>query len=246
MEFHKTIRDLFDRRMNELKAEQLPLDKLAGALAASVTAVDQPVPECVTCGACCGIAMVVNIPRDLHDVVANVWEIELEDSPTNVVTARVIGRDRESGNCSLLHGTIGEHVGCTGYETRPPVCREFDAGSDKCHEYRRMYGIEPQLSAEEVERLLPLLEGRARAEKIIYTRIIRDSIAVEYSLVDPEKPRLTTEKLRIEVVVNDANFTEHELHVYEPLKETWFESDFLGLTLDEARELVARQADKGF
>jgi hypothetical protein len=34
----------------------------------------------------------------------------------------------------------------------------------------------------------------------------------------------------------------HELHTFESGRESWFESDFLGLSLDEAKQLVSEQA----
>ena len=246
LEFHRTIRELFDRRSKELLPAQLPLERLAGTIAESVTVGGLSIPDCVLCGACCGIAMVVNIPRDHSDGIGNVWEVELEDSPSNVITTRVIGRDIETGNCSQLVGKIGEKVGCECYECRPPVCREFDAGSDKCHEYRRMYGIEPQLSEGQVAELTAAVMSRLRLAKIIFTRIVRDSMGFEFSMHSGEEEQrpVKSEKLRIEAVLNDENYSEHELHIYDPLKETWFESDFLGMSLDEARELVSQQTSK--
>jgi hypothetical protein len=246
LEFHRTIRELFDRRSKELLPAQLPLERLAGTLAESVTTGGLAIPDCVPCGACCGIAMVVNIPRGHSPGIGNVWEVELEDSPSNVVTSRVIGRDIATGNCSQLAGKIGERVGCECYECRPPVCREFDAGSDKCHEYRRMYGIEPQLAQAQVAELMEAVMNQVRPAKIIFTRIVRDSMGYEFSMHPGEEGQrpVKSEKLKIEAVLNDENYSEHELHIYDPLKETWFESDFLGLSLLEARELVSRQTSK--
>jgi len=248
LEFHKTISELFDRRMGELLPAQIPLEKLSGLRVESVTiAPESMVPECVGCGACCGIAMVVHIPRDHTAEIGNVWEIELEDSPTGAVVARHIPRDRETGNCVYLEGQIGETVGCGIYENRPHTCREFDAGSDKCHEYRRMYGLEPQLSQEQIADVMPRLDSRIRPEKIIFVRIVRDSTGVTYSmLVDTEfyEPPARSEKLRIEVVMNDANYSQHEIHIYDPAEEMWLESDFLGLSLEKARELVASRGSE--
>lgn len=245
MEFHKTVSELFDRRLSQLLPTQIPLEKISAVLSEAVTTGDGvEIPECGTCGACCAVGMVVYIPRSNTAEIGNVWEIALEDSPTDVTTGRVVARNMETGNCSSLSGEVGSRVSCANYEGRPTACSEFEAGSDKCHEYRRMYGIEPQLSEDELAEIMPRVMDRVRPEKVIFARIIRDSMAYEYSLLEAaetnQRPQ-RSEKLRIEVVLSDENYSLHEIHVYDPLKETWFESDFLGLSLERARELVAPQ-----
>jgi Fe-S-cluster containining protein len=42
---------------------------------------------------------------------------------------------------------LSEDQRCTVYETRPRVCREFEAGGERCQEARRLSGLTPLLPA---------------------------------------------------------------------------------------------------
>jgi Fe-S-cluster containining protein len=39
--------------------------------------------------------------------------------------------------CVAFEGQLGGRCGCSVYEDRPSVCREFEVGSDLCHEARK-------------------------------------------------------------------------------------------------------------
>jgi len=43
--------------------------------------------------------------------------------------------------CRALEGKVGRHVECAIYESRPGLCREFEAGSPECFQARRAVGI---------------------------------------------------------------------------------------------------------
>jgi hypothetical protein len=45
------------------------------------------------------------------------------------------------------------------------------------------------------------------------------------------------------VSVNDE--VPHEIHNFDPAKETWLESDLLALTISEAKQLIAAKSSKG-
>jgi Fe-S-cluster containining protein len=48
-----------------------------------------------------------------------------------------------SERCSALLGKLGRRVRCAIYDVRPRGCRLVEAGSARCHQYRRERGIEP-------------------------------------------------------------------------------------------------------
>lgn len=59
---------------------------------------------------------------------------------------------------------LGEDQRCGIYETRPRVCREFEAGLERCQEARKLSDLPPLLSIEERSRepaAKPAAEGRA-------------------------------------------------------------------------------------
>lgn len=43
--------------------------------------------------------------------------------------------------CRALEGRVGKRVECSIYESRPGLCREFEAGSPECLQARRAVGI---------------------------------------------------------------------------------------------------------
>lgn len=45
------------------------------------------------------------------------------------------------GRCLALDGTVGDHVSCTIYASRPTPCRFVQPGDDLCHRYRQEHGL---------------------------------------------------------------------------------------------------------
>lgn len=111
---------------------------------------DSPVPDpeydCQACGACC-----VSDYEDDTYVHVSLEDLLLlspsEEDDYVVVESQTGGRVwhllRTSydlhGNCrcKALDGTVGEHVSCKIYESRPKVCRRFAPGSSVCLMARR-------------------------------------------------------------------------------------------------------------
>lgn len=112
-----------------------------------MNATANEVPDCLTCGACC---------RTGHDGRILIPEEDL-------VLWRRIGRPdiaqrtqpghfgleafatQPDGSCVWL-GTGASPNACQIYEIRGTTCREFEAGSPQCHEFRRDFGLEPPLT----------------------------------------------------------------------------------------------------
>lgn len=237
-EFTAMILELNARNRGRIREPQLPLNRLSKALSERLaTDRSAPVPECVTCGVCCNFALYVPVTREESERLSEYVEVTADGSDPPVVIDHYLPRDRETGSCKHLSGTLGEQVGCRIYEERPFVCHDFDAGSDRCHEYRRMYGIEPQLSEEEAA------EALKRVETLTVGKIIKDVVIA----VDSKVARGTMTADGIEFVESTvlkmyAYLDEddvHELHTYEADKEVWFENELVGYTLEEARERIA-------
>lgn len=121
----------------------------------------KPVPDCLTCGACC-VA-----PYD-QDAFANVEDKDLlrlgeklvrlyvhAPIPKGCVTApeiavatkpRVMTRGPLKGDiscaCKALRGNVGHRVSCAIYEQRPRVCRiALKPGDRVCREIRENMGL---------------------------------------------------------------------------------------------------------
>ncbi len=105
-----------------------------------VSAVDF---DCQACGACCIHAGDVPVeasddpvPRHLTRSVRGrigfgSWEAERG--------TRVMAR-RACNSCAALSQSGGRNV-CRIYDSRPSVCREFEAGSSECLEARKKGGL---------------------------------------------------------------------------------------------------------
>lgn len=221
----------------------MPLYELSRKVDQSiVTDPSTPIPECLTCGVCCAFALMVTVTPKESDRLNNYWDITLDASEKDITINRVLPRSLETGHCSFLNGNLGVKIDCEIYEDRPHPCRDFDVGSDKCHAYRRMYGIEPPLTTEEIAAASARFEVKPPQERISFVGIVKDA---DYSIHDMEGELISTGiKLRIVAFLDEDGKTEHDLHIYDPEKEMWFENEFLTLSLDEARELIASRTIK--
>ena len=119
---------------------------------------------------------------------------------------------------------------CEIYEQRPLMCRKFDAGSDKCHALRRIYGYEPFLSAQEMFEAQQRLDEKEaqtpRSEKIRDVHIVRQ-----------------TETGKLEIIGEMQDGFNQTIHTFDPNFETWREYQFRGLTPSDARQLIESQND---
>ena len=237
-EYNDLINDMHFAHRSRLIKEQMPLADASPYRNTSVTAGSRTEPpECTTCGVCCSLPLVVVVPRGDEEKLSEYWDLIVDD----VIVERVIGRDLATGRCINLEGTLGESIGCNIYENRPNICRIFEAGSDRCLEYRRMYGIDPQLSKAELESYIALLKP-ARVAGITDVAIDLESEQVSIGLAkDGSGDMVTMSKKTMRVTVGlDRNKDEAiELFLYDAGREEWHESEFVGLTLDEAHEMIA-------
>jgi Fe-S-cluster containining protein len=239
---------LLDERKPELMFEpQLPLGRMTKRRSENVvTDAADAVPDCVTCGVCCSFALVVPAGKTESHMLPAYWEIYPDDAPEQPPIMRIMPRDAENGHCVNLDGEIGKKVGCSVYGDRPAACRDFEAGSDRCREYRRMYGIEPQLSENEAAAFSAKLEQTPAKGVISYAAIIVDWISTvsTASADDPETTKMTKRSQLKIVAFVDEDETPHQMHSYDPAEETWFEEEFLGMSVDDAKEMISRTGSK--
>lgn len=91
------------------------------------------IPDCQSCGGCCAWSEtwpVLMGPGDGAGIPEDLIDVENE-------------RMQSYGHrCAALEGEIGRQVGCSVYDRRPLVCREFQAGSDDCLMVRQALGLD--------------------------------------------------------------------------------------------------------
>lgn len=117
----------------------LPLDPELAARVAAPIDPDTGLPlDCVACGACCAEASDGRVLVSADDLVR--WRRE---GRGELVAATVDGHFGErafastpDGDCVHLDRAEGR-AECRIYETRGETCREFQAGSWQCLEFRR-------------------------------------------------------------------------------------------------------------
>ena len=218
--------------------EQLPREFLSCEVETSViTSPSDPVPDCQECGVCCFLPAFIGVTKAECERVSDVVEVTV-DLSDDLVIERYLRKDEITGRCSHLDGEMGAAVKCSIYADRPAVCRQFEAGSDKCHEFRRMCGLEPQLTKDEAAAAMSLINSKRRAgNEIEESQITEDlgfwgKVLWVLGYTSPKKPRL-------KIVAHLSDGSEHVIHRYDPEEETWYESDFWSITLDAARAMIA-------
>lgn len=221
-EFWPMITAMNKRLREQLYPPQPFLNDLTSTASQNIiTLPDTPIPDCETCGACCTLFPAVAVRHGDDDLAGECWEI----TNGEVVVDRFVRRDGETLACTALTGTLGEHVGCRVYDQRPRTCREFEAGSDRCHAARRSYGLEPDLTLEEICEANRKLDAR---------RFPPASEMVKNAKISA---REGTAELEITVTIKDGR--SETIHAFDPVRETWRQSEFDGLTMQQAREIVA-------
>ncbi|HKP13460.1 MAG TPA: YkgJ family cysteine cluster protein [Blastocatellia bacterium] len=202
--FVEMMEQLSRRRAMSIAADE-EVGLYAETLAESVIAIAEAGrPDCQTCGACCAyfhqVAVLDSDPTPRRLTWA-VWDAGAVKGPKT----RWLRREPGEGHCVAFDGRVGQRAHCAVYELRPMSCRAFEAGSDRCHAVRRVYGLEPPLSpcersahagrinldiggewneAESLERRnAPSFGGRERAkllgEMIAYNRAMLTDISTE-------------------------------------------------------------------
>ena len=230
--FYEKIFEI-DERQRRIPS-QIPLKRLSKLVSERVvTYASVPIPDCIPCGACCVYGLVIPINRREPEPLKRYMEITLDEAP-DIVIERAFERDETDGRCVNMAGEVGVEIGCTVYPDRPQICRDFDAGSDRCFGYRRMYGIDPPLSDEELEKALEKLDRVEPPVKIwgIEIRLASKSLAYDRTATDPAKMMVDVLKLKIIAHMSDGEI--REIHEFDPAKESWYEHELEGLTLDAA------------
>lgn len=230
--FYRTLNALAEKRRKSIFENQLPLEKLSSEKGQSVTAASRgAVPDCQSCGLCCIYPMSVSITDNDAAFLKEYLEIVAVKADIEVVVERLLPRDLGSGHCANLRSEAAGRFSCGIYEDRPAVCRSFEAGSDRCHEYRRMYALEPRLDETDLAAELSKIQSALRWGKITSAYISVDSVR------SAEGGGERFGQLTVNVYLDNED-KEYELHTYHSPGETWYESDFVGLTIDEARGMI--------
>lgn len=112
--------------------------------------------DCQKCGACCTYfhkdelkennyplwAVPINpnfdkVPPQFVQIGKRVIACDSQDDADNGISYETSKFVRPDGlRCSALAGEIGKDVSCAIYVNRPPVCRNFEVGSERCIEAR--------------------------------------------------------------------------------------------------------------
>lgn len=241
-EFHARVVGLSQQRENSYRRSQFPLERLSKQLEQRlVTNASMPVPECTNCGLCCFLPLIVPVTRDESERLTSYCDILMDGADADIVVDRMLPRAGD-GRCLNLEGKLGASIGCTIYKDRPQVCRDFEAGSDRCHEYRRMFEFEDQLTEEQIETAIQRLANVERPITVEEVSIVSTGKIERssFNILDGTVEYTTAEQLTIVAFLGDEK--PHELHTFEYGKENWFESDLLGLTIEQANEKIAEQA----
>lgn len=223
-------------------ASQIPLSRLSKLVSERViTPASEPIPDCVKCGACCVYGLVIPVNRREPEPLKRYIELTLDQAP-DVIIERVLDRDAGDGRCVNLAGDVGVEIGCEVYLDRPQICRDFDAGSDRCFGYRRMFGIDPPLDDAELDAALEKLDKIDRPVKIrgIEIRLASKELVFDRTATDPASQMV--EVLRLTVVAHMTDGQVLEIHAYDPRKESWYEHELEGLTLEDARKKIKQRA----
>ena len=224
-EFYPLIFAMYEQIWQNLLPPQILTDGLTTRIANNViTPPDAPVPDCITCGACCVALPCVGIRPSEEISAEDYWNITIEGASGEIVVDRFLRRDAQTFACTALEIKNGEQARCRIYEQRPRICHDFEAGSDKCHALRRAFGFEPFLSLEEMSEALEKLEDKPLRSAPSET--IREVKFVE----------IETGELQISAYLKDGSVK--MIHVFNQNLETWRQFEFDGLTLSQAKDLL--------
>lgn len=238
-EFYETIFELYDR--TPAIPSQIPLSRFSKLITERViTDPSVPIPDCIPCGACCIYGLIIPINRREPEPLQKYLEVTL-DGADDLVIERVLERDEADGRCINLSGIVGKEIGCKVYPDRPQICRDFDAGSDRCFGYRRMYGIDPLLKEAELAQAELKLSVRPEIVKIrgIEIKLESTSVVFDRSATDVNKQLVEVRNLEIVAHLSDGEIK--NIHAYDPAKESWYEHELEGLTWEEAKAAIEQR-----
>jgi Fe-S-cluster containining protein len=100
-------------------------------------------PDCLSCGACCrtGHDGRILIPAEDLRRWRCTGHVEIAERTQPGHFGLVAFATHADGSCVWL-GTRENSNACQIYAVRGTTCREFEAGSRQCHEFRRDFGLE--------------------------------------------------------------------------------------------------------
>ncbi len=230
-EFLPFVNAMYEQVWGNLLPPQILTFNLSNTVADNIiTSADSPIPDCMTCGACCASFVCVDVKPDNPISSKDCWDITKQGENIEFTVDRYIKRKEEDFSCVALEGKIGKEVSCRVYENRPRMCRQFEAGSDRCHAVRRAYNLEPFLS------LMEMFEARQKLDalesNIDNERIEAVNINVKSGTQD------------LQITVTLKNGSQEIIHEFDPKFETWFQTEFEGLTLAKAEELIINRTRK--
>lgn len=225
-EFASVINAMYEQIWQNLLPPQILTDDLTTRTANNfITPADATVPDCLTCGACCAALPCVGVRPGEQVSAEDYWDVTTQGENGEVTVDRFLRRDSETFVCTALEGTLGEKVVCRIYEQRPQMCRDFEAGSDKCRALCRAYGFEPFLSLEEMFAATQKLKNKPAQSAPAET-----SRCVKFV----EQPE--TGNWQIMFFPEDG--AAQAIHTFNPRDEIWRQFEFDGLTLSQAKDLI--------
>lgn len=230
-EFYPMIIAMYEQIWQKLLPPQIHTGGLTVKRANNViTPPDALVPDCVTCGACCMAMLCVGVRSDENVSDKDYWSIIIEGKNGEIEVDRYLRRDPKTFYCSSLEIVNDEKALCRIYEQRPQMCRDFEAGSDKCRALRRAFGYEPFLTLEEMSEALEKLENRPVKSAPFET-------IKEVKFIETE-----TGDLQISAFLKDGSI--RMIHTFNPQNETWQQFEFDALTLAQAADLIASRKNR--
>ncbi len=226
-DFYPAISRMYERMWEQLLPAQILTDGLSARRSRSfITPEDAQVPDCQTCGACCIAMLCVGVRPDEKVADDDYWNITVATDAGDMTVDRFMRRSSETFMCSALEIEDGERAVCRIYADRPRICRDFEAGSDKCHALRRAFGYEPFLTLDEMSEALAKLERRnaakgAGADTIRFVRFIE------------------TGDGDFEIMATMRSGRTESIARFDPIDEVLMQFEFDGLTIAQAEATFA-------
>ena len=108
---------------------------------------EEPNP-CIACGACCAYYRASFYWAEADEGLGGTVPVELTEK-LNDFRRVMKGTNGAHRRCVALLGEIGQRVGCSIYERRASVCREFEVSwhggvrNERCDRARAAWGLAP-------------------------------------------------------------------------------------------------------
>lgn len=120
-----------------------------------------PANPCIHCGACCAYYRASFYWREADDVTPGGVPVGMTEHLQDLYRV-MIGTNQKNPRCIALLGDIGSSVGCSIYEQRSTVCRDFMPSlhdgvtvNDRCDKARAIHNLPPLTLADWAEPAAP-------------------------------------------------------------------------------------------